>query len=95
MEVISNSLFEQTVLAKPEQLQILPENILSLVENYTQGKLESISSEDVSDLLKGWFEGTLTKEDVVTSECYNTSCDIDVGLEGCTRQKRQRVDCDI
>ena len=95
MEVISNSLFEQTVLAKPEQLQILPENILSLVENYTQGKLESISSEEVALLLQGLLNGTLTKENVVTSECCNTPCDIDVGLEGCTRQKRQRVDCDI
>ena len=95
MEEFSNSLFEQTVVAKPEQLQILPENILSLIENYSQGKLEAISSEEVSNLLKGWFEGTLTKENVVTSECSYTPCDIDVGLESGTRQKRQRVDCDI
>ena len=95
MEEFSNSLFEQTVLAKPEQLQILPENILSLVHNYTQGKLTPTSSEEVSSLLKGWFEGTLTKENVVTSECSYAPCDIDVGFEGCTRQKRQRVDCDI
>ena len=95
MEEFSNSLFEQTVLAKPEQLQILPENILSLLHHYTQGKLVPTSAEDVSDLLKGWFEGTLTKEDVVTSECCNTPCDIDVGLGSSTRQKRQRLDCDI
>ena len=95
MEEFSNSLFEQAVLAKPEQLQILPENILSLVHNYTQGKLTPTSSEEVSTLLKGWFEGTLTKENVVTSECGYAPCDIDVGFEGCTRQKRQRVDCDI
>jgi hypothetical protein len=95
MEEFSNSLFEQTVLAKPEQLQILPENILSLVHYYTQGKLAPISTEAVSTLLKGWFDGTLTKENVVTSECGYAPCDLDVGLEGSTRQKRQRVDCDI
>ena len=95
MEEFSNSRFEQTVLARPEQLQILPENILSLVQHYTQGKLVPTSSEEVSNLLKGWFEGTLTKENVVTSECRYTACDIDVGLESGTRQKRQRVDCDI
>ena len=95
MEESSNSLFEQTVLAKPEQLQILPENILSLVYNYTQGKLTPSSPEEVSTLLKGWFEGTLTKDNVVTSECCYTPCDIDAGLESGTRQKRQRVDCDI
>ena len=95
MEEFSNSLIEQTVLAKPEQIEILPENILSLVHHYTQGKLVPTSAEKVSNLLKGWFEGTLTKEDVITSECCHTPCDIDVRLEGCTRQKRQRVDCDI
>ena len=95
MEVFSNSLFEQTVVAKQEQLQILPENILSLVENYSQGKLAAISSEEVSNLLKGWFEGTLTKENVVTSECSYTPCDIDVGFESGARQKRQRINCDI
>jgi hypothetical protein len=95
MEEFSNSLFEQTVLAKPEQLQILPENILSLIQNYTQGKLEAISSAEVSVLLKGWFDGTLTKENVVTSECSYTPCDIDVGFESCTGQKRQRFDRDI
>ena len=95
MEAVSNSVFEQTVLTSPEQLQILPENILSLFENYTQGKLLPTSTEEVSNLLKGWFEGTLTKENVVTSECCYTPCDIDVGLESCTRQKRQRVDCDL
>ena len=95
MEEFSNSLFEQTVVAKPEQLQILPENILSLVHNYNQGKLTPTSSEEVSNLLKAWFEGTLTKENGFTSECSYTPCDIDVGLESSTRQKRQRVDCDV
>ena len=95
MEEVSNSFFEQTVLTSPEQLQILPENILSLLENYTQGKLLPTSTEEVSNLLKGWFEGTLTKENVFTSECSYTPCDIDVGLEGCTGQKRQRVNRDI
>ena len=68
---------------------------MSLVDNYNQGKLVPTSPEEVSNLLKGWFEGTLTKEHVITSECCHTPCDIDVGLEGCTRQKRQRVDCDV
>ena len=95
MEEFSNSLFEQTVVAKPKQLQILPENILSLVHNYNQGKLAPTSSEEVSILIKGWFEGTLTKENGFTSECSYTPCDIDVGLESSTRQKRQRVDCDV
>jgi hypothetical protein len=95
MEEFSNSLFEQTVLARPEQLQILPENILSLVHNYNQGKLTPTSTDEVSILLKGWFEGTLTKENVFTSDCSYTPCDIDVGLESSTRQKRQRVACDI
>ena len=95
MEEFSNSLFEQTVLAKPEQLQILPENILSLIQNYTQGKLEAISSAEVSVLLNGWFDGTLTKENVVTSECSYSPCDIDVGFTSCTGQKRQRFDRDI
>ena len=95
MEKFSNSLFEQLVVANPEQLQILPENILSLVHNYNQGKLTPTSSEEVSNLLKAWFEGTLTKENGFTSECSYTPCDIDVGLESSTRQKRQRVDCDV
>ena len=95
MEEFPNSLFEQTVVAKQEQLQILPENILSLIENYSQGKLEAISSEEVSNLLKAWIDGTLTKENAVTSECSYTPCDIDVGLESCTRQKRQRIHSDV
>ena len=88
MEEFSNSLFEQTVLARPEQLQILPENKLSLIQNYTQGKLEAISFEEVSVLLKAWFNGTLTKENVVTSECCYSPCDIDFGFSSCTGQKR-------
>ena len=95
MEEVSNSVFEQTVLTSPEQLQILPENILSLLENYTQGKLLPTSSEEVSNLLKRWFEGTLTKENVITSQCSYTPCDIDVGFESCTRQKRQRINSDV
>ena len=95
MEEVSNSVFEQTVLTSPEQLQILPENILSLFEDYTQGKLLPTSTEEVSNLLKGWFEGTLTKENVITSQCSSTPCDIDVGLESCTRQKRQRINSDV
>ena len=95
MEEFSNSLFEQTVLARPEQLQILPENILSVFQNYTQGKLQPTSSEEVAYLLQCWFNGTLTKEDVITSECKYTPCDIDVGLEGNIGHKRQRFDCDI
>jgi hypothetical protein len=89
MEEFLNSLFKQTAVAKPEQLENFPENILSLVHNYTQGKLVSTSSEEVSDLLKAWFEGTFTKE------IGYTPCDIDVGLESGTRSKRQRVNCDI
>ena len=95
MENLSNSSFEQTVLATPEQLQILPENILSVLSNYQHGKLQSITKESVTDLLQAWFDGTLTKENVVTSECSYTSCDIDVGFESCTGQKRQRFDRDI
>jgi hypothetical protein len=95
MEEVAKSVFEQTVVASAEQLQILPENILSLVENYTQGKLESISSEAVSLLLQSWFNGSLKKENVTTCECSHTPCDIDVGFTSSTRQKRQRLDCDI
>ena len=95
MEEFSNSLFEQTVLARPEQLQILPENILSLVHNYNQRKLTPTSTDEVSILLKGWFDGTLTKKNVITSECSYTPCDIDVGFESCTGQKRQRFDRDV
>ena len=95
MEEEKSCFFEQTVVTSDEQLKILPENILSLVHNYSQGKLAPTSTEEVSNLLKGWFEGTLTKEHVLTSECSYTPCDIDVGLESGTRQKRQRVDCDV
>ena len=95
MEEFSNSLFEQTVLARPEQLQILPENILSLVHHYNQGKLAPTSADEVSILLKGWFKGTLTKENVVTSEFEFTPCDIDVGLESNIGHKRQRFDSNI
>ena len=95
MEAVSKSVFEQTVVATYEQLQILPENILSLFQNYTEGKLQPASSEEVSTLLQCWFNGTLKKEDVVTSEFDFTPCDIDVGLEGNIGHKRQRVDCDI
>ena len=95
MENLSNSSFEQTVLATPEQLQILPENILSVLSNYQHGKLQSVTKESVTDLLQAWFDGTLTKENVVTSECSYTPCDIDVGFESGARQKRQRINCDI
>ena len=95
MEVISNSLFEQTVLAKPEQLQILPENILSVFQNYTEGKLQPTTREEVLHLLLCWYSGTLKKEDVVTSEFEFTLCDIDVGLESNIGHKRQRFNCNI
>ena len=95
MEGVSKSVFEQTVVATYEQLQILPENILSLFQNYTEGKLQPTSSEEVSNLLQCWFNGTLKKEDVVTSEFEFTPCDIDVGLESNIGHKRQRVNCDI
>jgi hypothetical protein len=95
MEEFSKSVFEQTVVASPEQLQILPENILSLFHNYTEGKLQPTSSEEVLYLLQCWFNGTLTKKDVVTNECEFTPCDIDVGLESNIGHKRQRFDCNI
>jgi hypothetical protein len=92
MEEVSNSVFEQTVVATPDQLQILPQNILSIFQNYTEGKLQPFSSEEVSYLLQCWFNGTLTKEDVILSEFKCTPCDIDVGLEGHIGHKRQRFD---
>ena len=95
MEEVSKSVFEQTVVATYEQLQILPENILSLFQNYTEGKLQPTSSEEVSYSLQCRFNGTLKKEDVITSEFEFTPCDIDVGLEGNIGHKRQRVDCNI
>ena len=95
MEEVSKSVFEQTVVATPEQLQILPENILTVFQNYTEGKLQLTSTAEVSHLLQCWFNGTLRKEDVVTSEFEYTPCDIDVGLEGNIGHKRQRVDCNI
>ena len=67
MEEVAKSVFEQTVVASPDQLQILPQNILSIFQNYTEGKLQRTSSEEVAYLLQCWFNGTLTKEDVVTS----------------------------
>ena len=95
MEAVSKSVFEQTVVATYEQLQILPENILSIFQNYNEGKLQPTSSEEVSTLLQCWFNGTLKKEDVVTSEFEFTPCDIDVGLESNIGHKRQRIDCNI
>ena len=62
MEGVSKSVFEQTVVATYEQLQILPENILSIFQNYTEGKLQPTSSEEVSNLLQCWFNGTLKKK---------------------------------
>ena len=70
-------------------------NILSLVDNYLKWNIQPTSKEEVSVLLQRGFEGSLTKEDVFTCECEHTPCDIDAGFEGSTRQKRQRVDCDI
>jgi hypothetical protein len=72
MEQCSNSLYKQAVLARPEHLQTLPENIISLVYNCTQGKLATTLTVELSNLLKELFEGTLTKEIVVTSECRYT-----------------------
>ena len=95
MEEVLNSFFKQTVLTSPEQLQILPENILSIFQNYTERKLQPTSSEEVSYLLQCWFNGTLTKEDVVTSEFKFTPCDIDVGLTCNIVHKRQRFDSNI
>ena len=95
MEEVSKSDFEPTVVVTPEQLQILPENILSLFQNYTEGKLQPTTSEEVSQLLQCWFNGTLKKEDVVTSEFEYTPCDIDVGFEGNIGHKRQRLDCNL
>ena len=95
MEEVAKSVFEQTVVASAEQLQILPENILSVFQNYTEGKLQPTSSEEVSYLLQCWFNGTLKKEDVVTSEFEFTPCDIDVGFESNIGHKRQRFDSNI
>ena len=92
MEEVAKSVFEQTVVASAEQLQILPENILSVFQNYTEGKLQPTSSEEVSYLLQCWFNGTLKKEDVVTHECEFSPCDIDVGFESNIGHKRQRFD---
>ena len=95
MEEVLNSVFEQTVVASPDQLQILPQNILSIFQNYTQGKLQPTSSEEVAYLLQCWFNGTLTKEDVLTSECKYTPCDIDARFESNTGHKRSRLDSDF
>ena len=95
MEEFSNSLSEQTALARPDQLQIFPENILSLVDNYLKGNIQPTSKEEVSLLLQRWFEGSLTKEDVFTCECEHTSCDIDARFESHSGHKRSRVDSDF
>ena len=52
MEEVAKSVFDQTVVATYEQLQILPENIFSVFQNYTEGKLRPTSSEEVSNLLR-------------------------------------------
>ena len=95
MEDLTKSVFDQTVLTSPEQLQILPENILSVFKDYQERKLRPTSKEELSNLLCGWFQGTLTKEDVNTYECIDTTCDIDDGLESNIGHKRQRFNSNI
>ena len=89
------SFFEQTVVTSEEQLKILPENILSLFDNYLKGNIQPTSKEEVSFLLQRWFEGSLTKQDVFTCECEYTACDIDAGFESYTGHKRSRFDSDV
>jgi hypothetical protein len=62
------SFFEQTVVTSEEQLKTLPENILSIFDNYLKGNIAPTSKEEDSSLLQRWFEGTLTKQDVFTCE---------------------------
>ena len=95
MEEEKSSFFEQTVVTSEEQLKILPENILSLVDNYLKGNIQPTSKEEVSNLLQRWFEGSLTKENVFTCECEYTACDIDVGFESNIGHKRSRLDSDV
>ena len=95
MEEEKSSFFEQTVVTSEEQLKILPENILSLFDNYLKGNIQPTSKEEVSSLLQRWFEGSLTKENVFTCECKYTACDIDVGFESNIGHTRSRVDSDV
>ena len=95
MEEEKSSFFKQTVLTSEEQLKILPENILSLVDNYLKGNIQPTSKEEVTVLLQRWFEGSLTKEDVFTCECEHTPCDIDARFESHAGHKRSRVDSDF
>ena len=95
MEEEKSCFFEQTVVTSDEQLKILPENILSLVDNYLKGNIQPTSKEEVTVLLQRWFEGSLTKEDVFTCECKYTSGDIDAGFESYTGHKRSRLDSEV
>ena len=95
MEEEKSSFFEQTVVTSEEQLKMLPENILSLFDNYLKGNIQPTSKEEVSSLLQRWFEGSLTKDNVFTSECEYTACDIDAGFESYTGHKRSRLDSDV
>ena len=95
MEEEKSSCVEQTVVTSEEQLKFLPENILSLFDNYLKGNIHPTSKEEVSNLLQRWFEGSLTKDNVFTCECEYTACDIDVGFESNIGHKRSRVDSDV
>ena len=95
MEEEKSSFFEQSVVTSEEQLKILPENILSLFDNYLKGNIQPTSKDEVSSLLQRWFEGSLTKENVFTCECEYTACDIDAGFESYTGHKRSRLDSDV
>ena len=95
MEEEKSSFFEQTVVTSEEQLKILPENILSLFDNYLKGNIQPTSKEEVSNLLQRWFEGSLKKENVFTCECEYTACDIDAGFESNIGHKRSRLDSDV
>ena len=89
-DIINNTVFDETVLALPEQLQILPENILSLFRDYEQGNLEPVSSQELREILDNWFGNKHVPE----SEHECTPNDLDDRFPSWTG-KRQRVERDV
>jgi len=87
---VSNTSYEETVLALPEQLQILPDNILSVFKDYESGLLDPVSSEELQKILDNWFG----KKHVVESEHEQPSNDPN-GRFTSWDGKRQRINVDV
>ena len=85
----STSVFGETVLCTQESLGRLPDGIIELWEEYCQGNLAPVTSEEVNTLLHKWFHNESIGELPTFPGPDN------YGQQPVNDQKRRRVDCHV